>query len=117
VRRVWLTTAYTDLAVYVLLLILIGLGVTETAGVNLLGGGYDYRATVAVWFRGIFGFTLYPGLMARAPLLYQLHAAMAWLLLALWPFSRLVHAWSIPFQYIGRPYILYRGRYPRTRSS
>ena len=24
------------------------------------------------------------------------------------PFSRLVHAWSIPLQYVGRPYILYR---------
>jgi nitrate reductase gamma subunit len=42
---------------------------------------------------------------------YQLHAALAWLLFALWPFSRLVHAWSLPFQYLGRPYILYRRRY------
>ncbi|HVA88486.1 MAG TPA: respiratory nitrate reductase subunit gamma [Chloroflexota bacterium] len=117
VRRIWVTTSYTDLAVYVLLLILIGLGISETTGVNLLGGAYDYRASVAVWFRGIFGFTLYPSLMARAPLLYQVHAATAWLLFALWPFSRLVHAWSIPYQYIGRPYILYRRRYPRTRRS
>ena len=36
---------------------------------------------------------------------------LAWAILALWPFSRLVHAWSIPFEYIGRPYILYRRRY------
>ena len=37
--------------------------------------------------------------------------ALAWALDALWPFSRLVHAWSIPFQYLGRPYVLYRRRY------
>ncbi len=111
VRRVWVGTTYTDIAVYLLLLILIGLGIAETTGINLLGTSYNYRATVGVWFRGIFGFTLYPGIMGRAPLIYQLHAATAWLLFALWPFSRLVHAWSIPFQYIGRPYILYRRRY------
>jgi nitrate reductase gamma subunit len=51
--------------------------------------------------------------MAGAPLVYQLHSASAWLLFALWPFSRLVHAWSLPWQYIGRPYILYRRRYVR----
>jgi len=50
--------------------------------------------------------------MASAPLLYQIHTLAAWAILALWPFSRLVHAWSIPLQYIGRPYILYRRRYP-----
>jgi NNP family nitrate/nitrite transporter-like MFS transporter len=33
------------------------------------------------------------------------------LLHAVWPFSRLVHAWSYPLQYLGRPYILYRRRH------
>jgi nitrate reductase gamma subunit len=51
--------------------------------------------------------------MAGAPLVYQLHSASAWLLFALWPFSRLVHVWSLPWQYIGRPYILYRRRFVR----
>ncbi|MBS1885503.1 MAG: respiratory nitrate reductase subunit gamma, partial [Actinobacteria bacterium] len=41
----------------------------------------------------------------------QLHAIVAWSFWALFPFSRLVHAWSIPLQYVGRPYILYRRRY------
>jgi nitrate reductase gamma subunit len=39
------------------------------------------------------------------------HAIVAWAFWGLFPFSRLVHAWSIPLQYIGRPYILYRRRY------
>jgi len=109
--RVRPTTSYTDLAVYLLLVVIIGLGLYETITYSALGGGYDYRATVAVWFRGLFTLSPHPELMASAPLVYQLHAATAWLLFALWPFSRLVHAWSIPFQYIGRPYILYRRRY------
>ncbi len=28
----------------------------------------------------------------------------------LWPFSRLVHAWSYPLWYLWRPYIVYRSR-------
>jgi nitrate reductase gamma subunit len=27
-----------------------------------------------------------------------------------WPFSRLVHAWSFPILYLVRPYIVYRRR-------
>jgi nitrate reductase gamma subunit len=46
-----------------------------------------------------------------ANFVYQLHAIVAWAFWALFPFSRLVHAWSIPLQYLGRPYILYRRRY------
>jgi hypothetical protein len=34
----------------------------------------------------------------------------AWLLLAIWPFTRLVHARSVPVAYIGRAPILYRSR-------
>lgn len=114
-ERVWKTTTYVDMATYVLLMVIIALGLIDTLWFNTIHGGYDYRHTVAVWFRGIFLLDPRPELMATAPLVYQLHAATAWLLFALWPFSRLVHAWSLPFQYIGRPYILYRRRYASAR--
>ena len=115
IRRIWVTTSYVDIAVYILLAIIIVLGVWDTVVTNTLGGGYDYRRTVAEWFRGLLVFNPQPQLMASAPFLYQLHATAAWLLYALWPFSRLVHAWSVPVQYLGRPYILYRRRFARPR--
>jgi nitrate reductase gamma subunit len=113
--RVRRTTTRVDVAVYVLLAAIIGLGLFETIGVNAAGGGYDYRASVAIWFRGLFSLSPHPELMASAPLVYQLHASLAWLLFALWPFSRLVHVWSLPVQYLGRPYVLYRSRFPRVQ--
>jgi nitrate reductase gamma subunit len=113
--RVRRTTSWTDVAVYLLLALVIGLGITETIAVNLLGPGYDYRPTVGVWFRGLFWLHPQAQLMATAPLIYQIHTISAWLLYALWPFSRLVHAWSLPWQYLGRPYILYRSRYAASR--
>jgi nitrate reductase gamma subunit len=114
-RRVRRTTSATDVAVYVLLAIVIGLGIGETLAVNAFGPGYDYRSSVAIWFRGLFVLDPRPDLMASVPVVYQVHAASAWLLYALWPFSRLVHAWSLPLQYLGRPYILYRSRYAAAR--
>ena len=111
--RVRRTTTRTDVAVYVLLSLVITLGMIETVGYGVFGGGYDYRPTVGVWFRGLFYLSPHPELMAGAPLVYQLHALAAWFLFALWPFSRLVHVWSLPWQYVGRPYILYRRRYAR----
>jgi nitrate reductase gamma subunit len=110
VPRVAATTTRVDVAAYVLLTLVIGLGMLETVGVNLLGGGYDYRATVALWYRGLAMLDPHAALMEGAPLVYQLHAIAAWLLIALWPFSRLVHAWSVPLSYLSRAHILYRRR-------
>ena len=117
VARVRVTTSTTDVAVYVLLFVLIGLGLWETVIVNAFGSAYDYRETVGPWFRSIFYFHPKGELMTDAPVVYQVHAAAAFLIIALWPFSRLVHAWSIPIQYLGRPYILYRRRYPPPRAA
>jgi len=115
VARIRVTTSTADVAVYVLLAILIALGVVEAIGYNVFGPGYNYRETVSPWFRSLFHHPR-PDLLANAPVVYQLHAAIPWALYALWPFSRLVHAWSIPFQYLGRPYVLYRRRYGGARA-
>ena len=66
------------------------------------------------WWRSLF--ILQPDVDAveSANTVYQIHAIVAWAFWALFPFSRLVHAWSIPLQYLGRPYILYRRRYATT---
>jgi Nitrate reductase gamma subunit len=102
VRRVAVTTSHVDLLVYTLLLVVIGLGLFDTLFHNAAAAdnGYNYRQTVAVWFGGVFVFRDNAQLVASVPLVYQLHVLSAWAILALWPFSRLVHVWSIPFQYV-----------------
>ncbi|MEU6995525.1 respiratory nitrate reductase subunit gamma [Streptomyces sp. NPDC046465] len=57
-------------------------GITATA-TTLEPHSYDYRLGVSVWFRSLF---------------------------ALWPFSRLVHAFTAPVGYLVRPYVIYRSR-------
>lgn len=110
--RVRRTTSRTDLFVYLLLTVLIVMGCWMTIGYNLLTQSpYDYRDSMSLWWRSLF--TLQPDVSAveDANLLYRVHAVIAWAFWAVFPFSRLVHMLSIPLQYLGRPYILYRRRY------
>ncbi len=112
VARVRATTSAVDNVALILLLIVILTGIAPTIGVNLLGHGYDYRTTVAPWFRGLFSGSPDVHAIASAPVIYQVHATAAWVIWAVWPFSRLVHAWSYPLWYLWRPYIIYRSRRP-----
>ncbi|WP_225732016.1 MULTISPECIES: respiratory nitrate reductase subunit gamma [unclassified Nocardia] len=112
VARVRAATTTLDWVAFALLAIVVVLGIVPTVGVNLLGSGYDYRASVALWFRGLFVADPDVAAIAHAPLLYQVHATAAWAILAVWPFTRLVHAWSYPLWYLWRPYVVYRSREP-----
>ncbi|WP_020667613.1 respiratory nitrate reductase subunit gamma [Amycolatopsis nigrescens] len=106
------SSTYSDKYMYLVLGIGMLAGLATTLLDNGVRGGYDYRETVGPWFRGIFLLDPHPELMAAAPLDYQLHTALGMLLFALWPFSRLVHAFSAPVHYLLRPYIVYRRRAP-----
>ncbi|MFF7649823.1 respiratory nitrate reductase subunit gamma [Streptomyces sp. NPDC007983] len=104
-------TSRSDRAVYPLLATVLLAGLTATA----TGAGphaYDYRQGVSLWFRSLF--TLDPDVpaMTGAPLVYRIHALLAMALFALWPFSRLVHAFTAPLGYLARPYVVYRSRTP-----
>ena len=48
--------------------------------------------------------------MAEAPMYFQIHVLIGLALFALWPFTRLVHAFSAPIGYLFRPYVVYRSR-------
>ena len=110
--RVRRNTTRVDYLTYLLLTVLIVLGCWMTFAHNLLTDSpYNYRVSIGAWWRSIFYLDPNVAAASQAPIVYQLHAIIAWLFWASFPFSRLVHAWSIPLQYIGRPYILYRRRF------
>lgn len=112
VPRVRATTSPVDWIALILLAIVIVLGIIPTMGINTFGGGYDYRESVSLWFRGLFAANPDVDVISGAPLIYQIHATAAWAILAVWPFTRLVHAWSYPLWYLWRPFVLYRSRVP-----
>ncbi|GAB3490046.1 respiratory nitrate reductase subunit gamma [Amycolatopsis cihanbeyliensis] len=110
VGPVFSSTTRNDKIMYVLLVGTIGLGLGATVLGNLTEHPHDYRETVSPWFRSIFYFQPDPSLMRQATLGFQLHTLAAWALFAFWPFSRLVHVFSMPLGYLTRPYIVYRSR-------
>ncbi|HJV46335.1 MAG TPA: respiratory nitrate reductase subunit gamma [Bacillota bacterium] len=110
VKRVRLTSSPSDILIAVLLLIVIAMGVFNTLGYNLIMGGFDYRESVAPWFRGLLSFNPDPSLMKDVPLFFQLHVLLSLTIFGVWPFTRLVHVWSVPLAYFRRSHILYRSR-------
>jgi len=113
--RLRLVTRRADIVMYVLLVIVASAGMWATVGVNMVTpGGFNYRETVAVWFRSIFLFNPDVAVMTGPGMqwIYQVHAVCAFALIALWPFTRLVHLWSIPLGYITRPLIVYHTPVP-----
>ena len=107
---VFRVTTKIDKAMYVLLGFVITFGMINTVGVQIIGNGFEYRPTVSVWFRSIFQFNPQGTLMTDIPISFQIHALLAFTLLAVWPFTRLVHVLSAPIGYLFRPYIVYRSR-------
>jgi nitrate reductase gamma subunit len=65
---------------------------------------------VSPWFRSLFSLAPRPELMAGVPISFQIHALIVLVLLAGWPYTRLVHVFSAPLGYLTRPYIVYRSR-------
>lgn len=105
VRRL---SSASDLIVNSLLLFIVFMGMYSTIVTNAVQPEFDYRDTISVWFRGLFMFRPDPSLMADVPFSFKLHILSGFAIFAFWPFTRLVHVWSVPLNYVGRSYILYR---------
>jgi nitrate reductase gamma subunit len=108
---VFMATTKNDKAMYLVLVaaIVVGLG-TTLLGTGVVGQQHSYRETVSPWFRSLF--VLQPDVesMSEASLAFQVHTLIGMLLFAIWPFTRLVHAFTAPLGYLFRPYIVYRSR-------
>jgi nitrate reductase gamma subunit len=55
--------------------------------------------------------------MLHAPFVYRAHVTIAWALYAVWPYTRLVHVWSVPVGYLTRSLIVYREKRGATRTA
>jgi nitrate reductase gamma subunit len=116
--RVRAVTTRMDVAVFVMLTFGIVTGMLCT--LTNLGDAVHYRETVAPYFRQLFLFNPEPELMTapgEVTLIFQIHVVGVWFLYMLWPFSRLVHAFSVPVGYFKRSPIVYRPRTPGSISS
>ena len=108
--RMQVNTSKMDGVIYfVLFLTLItGFGGTLLNAVGLLGDGFNYRETISPWFRSILAMSPDISLMENVPLIFKAHMIMWMVTAMLFPFTRLVHCLSFPFEYFSRRAIVYR---------
>jgi nitrate reductase gamma subunit len=98
----------SDLIVNVILLFIVFMGIYATLVTNAVQPDFDYRTSISVWFRNLFILQPDASYMLNVPMSFKIHVVTGFLIFALWPFTRLVHVWSVPLNYVGRSYILYR---------
>jgi nitrate reductase gamma subunit len=120
--RIRAVTTPMDVIVLLLLLVQVALGVYTAL---FYRWGSSWYATSAVpYLRSLFVLQPDVQMIAPLPLVVKLHILNAYLLVAVFGFSRLVHMLVIPIQYLWRPYQVViwnwnrrrmRGQAPRPR--
>jgi len=99
IRRV---TSSMDLVLLILLLsqVITGIGIA----IFVRWGSSWYVQTATPYFWSLVTFSPKVAYMASLPLLVKLHAILAFALVAIFPFTRMVHMISVPLAYLWRPY-------------
>lgn len=107
----------TDLFILLWLLatLAIGLATQYVTLPNLLAGHVADMEILSRYLKGLVLFQPHPALVAPLPWVYKLHLLFGMTLFLLFPFTRLVHIWTVPVNYLWRSYQLVRAR-PRMRA-
>jgi MFS transporter, NNP family, nitrate/nitrite transporter len=100
--RLRVVTTRVDWLVLALLLAQVATG--TWVAITLRWGSLWYLHTAAPWLASLFALSPRVDLAAVLPAIAKFHAVGAFVLLALLPFSRLVHALSVPLGYLWRPF-------------
>jgi nitrate reductase gamma subunit len=93
-----------DYIVLFFLIAILGIALYQVIFQEIFGMVY----VVAPWFASIWAFSPDPELMEGATLLTQIHVFLALSLFAYFPFTKLVHFWTLPVNYFVRPYQVMR---------
>ncbi len=115
VKRILATSTKGDWVSLFFLFIVILSGMSATLS-NIDSHGFDYRTTIGPWLRGVLSLQADASLLTEVPIWFKIHMIAAMGLFAAWPFTRLVHVFSVPLRYLTRSYVIYRKREPKQQS-
>lgn len=107
--RMKVNTSTMDGVIYAVLFVTLATGFLGTL-LNAVGllGDFNYREAISPWFRSVLAMSPDATLMADTPLIFKCHVFLAMVTMILFPFTRLVHCLSFPFEYFMRSPIVYR---------
>lgn len=73
-------------------------------------GDASIMVALADWVQSVVTLHPQPELLAQVPPIYRTHLFFGMTVFLIFPFSRLVHIWTAPFNYLGRAYQIVRTR-------
>jgi nitrate reductase gamma subunit len=100
--RIWMVTSTMDIVLLAVLLVQIAAGVWITISYQWGSSWYAGFAVPYLW--SVFALSPDISLVSNMPFSVKLHIVGGFLLVALIPFTRLVHFLSFPFDYLWRPH-------------
>ncbi len=100
--RLKMVTTKMDIIIEVLILVQVILGLWIALGYRW--GSSWFAADLSPYLWSIILLDPQIGAVSAMPLVIQLHIALAFVIILLVPFTRLIHFMVAPFHYIGRPY-------------
>jgi nitrate reductase gamma subunit len=113
--RVRATSRFMDIFILDWLLLTLGLGLS-TIPVSIdhaLHGDASTMVLLAEWAQSVVSLRADPGLLDGVGLVYKVHLFFGLTVFLLFPFTRLVHVWSVPLTYLFRPYQIVRTKFVR----
>ena len=87
-------------------------------GLNTIFGSYHHAQSgdvsimlsLSEYVKSIATLSVDPSLLADVPYTYKLHMLFGMTIFLVFPFTRLVHVWSVPLTYLMRPYQIVRSK-------
>lgn len=115
--RIRATSRFMDIFILDWLLVTLGIGLCTipVSIAHALHGNAQTMIALAEWAQGIIRLQPNADLLINVSLIFKVHLFFGLTVFLLFPFTRLVHVWSIPLGYLGRPYQIVRTKYVRYR--
>jgi nitrate reductase gamma subunit len=115
--RVRANSSFMDIFILnlILLTLTVGLLTIPVSIYHALNNDPSTMVLLADWVQSVLRFQSDPTLLVNVGFIYKLHLFLGMSVFFIFPFSRLVHVWSVPLGYLFRPYQVVRAKFVRYR--
>ncbi|AKH20006.1 respiratory nitrate reductase subunit gamma [Sedimenticola thiotaurini] len=93
---------------WLLVTVTLGLSTTVISLEHAAHGNAGTMIALTEWVKSVATLSVDPGLIQDVHPIFKLHIFFGMTVFLLFPFTRLVHVWSVPLSYISRPYQIVR---------
>lgn len=108
--RVRANSRFMDIFIldWILITLTVGLITLPVSLYHAISGDASTMVMLAEWVQSVLVLNVNYALLDNVGFIYKLHLFLGMSVFFLFPFSRLVHVWSVPLAYIFRPYQIVR---------